>query len=59
MDRTPYTDAERTTGTQGRYAQLSEPTTRSRPRPVLWNGSRLERDCAEFVPVLWDGSCLD
>jgi hypothetical protein len=32
---------------------------RTRPRPALWTGSNVDRNCADFVPVIWTGSCLD
>jgi hypothetical protein len=46
-------------GSQSLPDQPAESRTRARPRPALWTGSGMDRNCADFVPVMWDGSCLD
>lgn len=49
----------RMTGPESYPGRLAESRMRARPRPALWTGSSVDRNCADFVPVLWDGSCLD
>jgi hypothetical protein len=58
MDAKQTMDGQ-TRGNQDRSDERAESRKWRRPRPVLWNGTGLEWDCADFVPVIWDGSCLD
>ena len=58
MDNTGYNAAGRTSGSQGRGDQPAQARNSAKPRPVLWTGQGIDRECADFVPTLWDGTCL-
>jgi hypothetical protein len=58
MDRIESNRLNQTPGNQVRGYQPAASATRDRPRPVLWTGSSLDRECSDLVPVLWDGTCL-
>jgi hypothetical protein len=59
MDRIDNRGMGQRPGDQDRKDRQSDSRQRQKPRPVFWNGSTLERDCDDVIPVLWDGTCLE